>query len=81
VVILVIGNETDACANKHVFVYKEESSENWKHADSDKMEKISYSKSRKHGLFCTENINVLKLCLPNDALSPYPANVEYRVSS
>jgi hypothetical protein len=28
VVILVIGNETDACANKHVFVYKEESSEN-----------------------------------------------------
>jgi hypothetical protein len=32
------------------------------------MEKISYSKPRKHGLFCTENINELKFYLPNDAL-------------
>jgi hypothetical protein len=33
------------------------------------MEKISYSKPRKHGLSCTENINELKLYLPNDALN------------
>jgi hypothetical protein len=32
------------------------------------MEKISYSKPRKRGLFCTENINVLKMYLPNEAL-------------
>jgi hypothetical protein len=33
------------------------------------MEKISYSKPRKHGLFHIENTNELKLYLPNDVLN------------